>query len=266
MQFETMSQLGDTLKGVLKISKGSVEVLRPDLLQGLLMDRLIWTAVFHERGDLRGTACWVIKMTAAQLGVSIQAPQALEQLFDGEEAFLFPTFSLRGMVYDCARVIFRTALRKSLGAFCFECLSGQRGYPAPAGYEATIVAAALREHFSGPIFIGKRPLLDIKNKKAGLRLFGDSLEEIFIRCASSESPQKKQGWTATEALLIEKRLWQLSNAKKEEYCADWAVAFAQPFEGKRLQGAQEKLQALNGRHGKTFSLRDEIAAASRAWA
>ncbi len=66
-----------------------------------------------------------------------------------------PAINLRGMTYDLARALFRVARAKNAGAFIFEIARTEMVYTdqSPAEYAAVCLAAAVREGFSGPVFI-----------------------------------------------------------------------------------------------------------------
>ncbi len=157
MLFQTMSQLGDTLKGIIEISNGQVRVIDPARIRGALIDRLVHTAVFHEKPDLRGTARWIIKMTAPQVGVYLASIQPLYEAIGRGEAggFTVPAINVRGMAYDTARAIFRAALKDRVGAFILEIAKSEMGYTnqSPAEYAAVMTAAAIQEGYQGPLFI-----------------------------------------------------------------------------------------------------------------
>jgi len=72
--------------------------------------------------------------------------------FDG---FTVPAMNLRSMTYDLARAIFRTAKKNSSGAFIFEIAKSEMGYTAqaPVEYTAVVLAAAIKENYTGPVFI-----------------------------------------------------------------------------------------------------------------
>jgi fructose/tagatose bisphosphate aldolase len=63
--------------------------------------------------------------------------------------------NVRGMTYDTARSIFRTAMHLEAGAFILEIARSEIAYTdqRPSEYVAVILAAALREGFRGPVFI-----------------------------------------------------------------------------------------------------------------
>lgn len=71
------------------------------------------------------------------------------------EGFTVPAMNLRSMTYDLARAIFRTAKKNNSGAFIFEIAKSEMGYTAqaPVEYTAVVIAAAIKENYTGPVFI-----------------------------------------------------------------------------------------------------------------
>jgi len=69
--------------------------------------------------------------------------------------FTVPAINLRSMTYDLARAIFRVADKNSAGAFIFEIARSEIGYTnqPPIEYASMVLAAAIRENYSGPVFI-----------------------------------------------------------------------------------------------------------------
>ncbi len=69
--------------------------------------------------------------------------------------FTVPAINLRCLTYYLARAIFRTALKTNSGAFIFEIAKSEMGYTGqpPIEYTGVILAAAIKENFSGPVFI-----------------------------------------------------------------------------------------------------------------
>ncbi len=157
MPFQTMSQIGDTIKGIIEIHDGDVQVLAPALIQGPLIDRLTQTAVFHEKSEMRATARWIIKMIAPRLGIYLSSIAPLYQAMGRGEVkgFTVPAVNIRGMAYGSARALFRAANKHHVGAFILEIAKSEMGYThqSPAEYAAVMTAAAIAEGFSGPLFI-----------------------------------------------------------------------------------------------------------------
>ncbi len=69
--------------------------------------------------------------------------------------FTVPAINLRSMTYDLAKTIFRVAKKNNSGAFIFEIAKSEMGYTAqpPIEYSSVILAAAVKENYSGPVFI-----------------------------------------------------------------------------------------------------------------
>ncbi len=69
--------------------------------------------------------------------------------------FTTPAMNIRVLSYDSARAVFRAAKRLDVGALICEIARSEIGYTEqrPAEYVAVMTAAALREGFTGPLFI-----------------------------------------------------------------------------------------------------------------
>jgi len=66
-----------------------------------------------------------------------------------------PAINLRSLTYDLARAIFRVGKKNNAKAFIFEIAKSEMGYTAqpPVEYSAVILGAAIKENYSGPVFI-----------------------------------------------------------------------------------------------------------------
>ena len=87
-------------------------------------------------------------------------PQSIHEFYAargrGEfSGFTVPAINLRSMTYDLARAIFRVALKNDAAAFVFEIARSEIGYTdqPPIEYAGMVMAAALKEGYSGPVFI-----------------------------------------------------------------------------------------------------------------
>ena len=69
--------------------------------------------------------------------------------------FTVPAINLRSMTYDLARAIFRVAKKNDSGAFVFEIARSEIGYTnqPPVEFASMVMAAAIKEEYSGPVFI-----------------------------------------------------------------------------------------------------------------
>jgi len=138
------------------VHDGQVTVSREAVLATPAMDALARAAVFGD-ADERHHARWLIWELGQAVGVR---PASIHDLYmargRGEvHGFTVPAINVRGMAYDTARSIFRTANRMKAGAFILEIARSEIAYTdqRPSEYVAVMLAAALREGFRGPVFI-----------------------------------------------------------------------------------------------------------------
>jgi fructose-bisphosphate aldolase, class II len=135
---------------------GRVTVHDESAIASPAMDKLVYTAVFGET-DERDDARWLIWEIGQAVGVQAWSIHDL-YLARGRGktgGFTVPAMNIRGMVYDTARALFRTAVRLKVGALIVEIARSEIAYTdqRPAEYVAVMLAAAMREGFRGPVFI-----------------------------------------------------------------------------------------------------------------
>jgi fructose/tagatose bisphosphate aldolase len=155
--FESVKQMSDAVKPAATLLSDRVSVTHVDGVTGDLVDKLAWTAVFGADAELRGTARWIIRSVAAAAGIR---PASIHDLYmamgrGDVGGFTVPAINVRAMAYDTARAVIRAAKKLNAGAFIFEIARSEIGYTEqrPHEYAAVVIAAALREHFTGPICI-----------------------------------------------------------------------------------------------------------------
>jgi fructose/tagatose bisphosphate aldolase len=138
------------------VNDGNVSVSREGALASSAMDSLARAAVFGER-DEREYARWLIWELGQRVGLRAASIHDLYLARGRGEihGFTVPAINVRGMAYDTARSIFRTAIRRKAGAFILEIARSEIAYTdqRPAEYVAVMLAAALREGFRGPVFL-----------------------------------------------------------------------------------------------------------------
>jgi len=76
----------------------------------------------------------------------------------GKEEFsgsTVPAINIRSLTYDLAKALFRVGKKNNSKTFIFEIAKSEMGYTAqaPVEYSAVILAAAIKENYTGPIFI-----------------------------------------------------------------------------------------------------------------
>ena len=157
MTFASVKEMSDAVRPAATVLSDRVSVTSAGSIDGDLVDRLVWTAVFGADAELRGTARWIVRSLAAARGVQLASIHEFYMAMGSDRAggFTVPAINVRAMAYDTARAVFRAATRLKAGAFILEIARSEIGYTEqrPHEYVAVMLAAALREGFSGPLFI-----------------------------------------------------------------------------------------------------------------
>lgn len=186
------AELVQSLDGIVTIRTDGVNVSDHSRLNGDVIDILAWSAVFGA-SDVREAARWLIWSIAQEVGIY---PASIHELYIAAGRYDYdhataPAINVRGMAYDFARTIIRTAREKRTKQFLFEIARSEMGYTdqQPAEFAAVMIAAALREGYRGPLFIqgdhqqinAKKYQQDPDAEMAGLRtLITDSLNAGFF--------------------------------------------------------------------------------------
>jgi hypothetical protein len=122
------------------------------------IDDLVHAAVFSSDAAAKAEARKQIHLRARQAGA---VPSSIFPLYDAigrgelKPSFTVPAHNIRALTYDVARALFRAAMRHDAGAFIFEIARSEIGYSEqrPGEYAACVLAAAIKEGFTGPVFI-----------------------------------------------------------------------------------------------------------------
>jgi len=153
---EQLVMTGQPFGDAVAVQGGRVTVTRAEALASERMDELVRAAVFGEQ-EARDHARWLIWELGQAVGVR---PASIHELYMARgqgkvRGFTVPAMNLRGMVYDTARAVFRTARKLDAGAFILEIARSEIAYTEqrPSEYVAVLLAAAMREGFRGPVFI-----------------------------------------------------------------------------------------------------------------
>src|SRR6266487_3006123 len=120
------------------------------------IDGLVRKAVFGSDNE-KAHARWMIWEMGQKEGVR---PASIHELYMARgrgdvPPFTTPAMNIRILSYDTGRAIFRAAKRLDAGAIICEIARSEIAYTdqRPAEYVAVMTAAALREGFTGPLFI-----------------------------------------------------------------------------------------------------------------
>ncbi|HZI75293.1 MAG TPA: class II fructose-bisphosphate aldolase [Gemmatimonadales bacterium] len=146
----------DRYDGAVVVVPGGIKLRDQNKLRSAATDRLAWQAVFAEPND-REAARWLLWELGQVTGAR---PASINDLYlargRGEcGGFTVPAINVRMLTYDTARAIFRAARAGKAGAIILEIARSEIAYTEqrPAEYVAVLIAAALREGYTLPLFI-----------------------------------------------------------------------------------------------------------------
>jgi fructose/tagatose bisphosphate aldolase len=146
----------DLYQGSVTVVPGGVKVRDQARLRSAATDRLVWQAVFGSTEE-REAARWLLWELGQVTGAR---PASINDLYlargRGEcGGFTVPAINVRMLAYDTARAIFRAARAGKAGAIILEIARSEIAYTEqrPAEYVAVMIAAALREGYTLPLFI-----------------------------------------------------------------------------------------------------------------
>jgi fructose/tagatose bisphosphate aldolase len=154
---QSVTDLQNALKGVVKIEDGEVRVVDEAKLRGPVLDDLVFNAVFAE-DEVQATARYLLWEMGQALGVQ---PASINDLYlargraETPGNWTTPAMNLRTLTYDMARAVFRAALERDVGAMIFEIARSEIGYTSqrPSEYATVVIGAAIREGYQGPLFV-----------------------------------------------------------------------------------------------------------------
>ncbi len=154
--FADLADLRRALDGAATVDGDGLVVHDEAAFRGELTDRIAYTAVFGD-DEAKAAARWVIRAAATALGaVSASIHDLYMAGGRGEYANrTAPAINVRGLTYDVARTIFRSAQATDNGIFLFEIARSEMGYTdqRPAEYATSVLAGAIREGHRGPVFV-----------------------------------------------------------------------------------------------------------------
>jgi fructose-bisphosphate aldolase, class II len=153
---DATQQVLDLYGGAVSQVPGGVKLRDPSKLRSAATDRLAWLAVFGS-GTERDAARWLLWELGQVTGAR---PASINDLYlargRGEcGGFTVPAINVRMLAYDTARAIFRAARAGKAGAIILEIARSEIAYTEqrPAEYVSVMIAAALREGYTLPLFI-----------------------------------------------------------------------------------------------------------------
>ena len=156
MLYKDVKEIKASLSGILTLGGEGVKITDSDKFNKKTIDEIVYNAVFGDQ-EIREICRWVIWECSQKLGIYPSSIQGLyEARAHGEYSNItVPASNIRGMTYDTARALFRSAIKNNVKAFIFEIARSEIGYTdqKPSEYTAVVLGAALKEGYKGPVFI-----------------------------------------------------------------------------------------------------------------
>ena len=123
----------------------------------VVIDDMIEKAVFDSDPQTRQEWRQNIRDLAAASGIRLASMQGLYEAA-GKGLYrnkTVPAMNIRALTYETARAVFRMALKHKVGPFVFEIARTEMVYTdqPPAEYAVSVLAAAIKEGWKGPVFI-----------------------------------------------------------------------------------------------------------------
>jgi fructose-bisphosphate aldolase, class II len=148
----------DDLSDSVRVSgDGAFELVSEEALRSAGIDRLAHAAALADDEDVRDTARWLIRGAGSRLGI---VPASIHEVYiargRGEVGgFTVPAINVRAAGFDTGRALFAAARELKVGALICEIARSEIGYTdqRPAEYVAVMTAAAIKEGWSGPLFV-----------------------------------------------------------------------------------------------------------------
>jgi len=122
------------------------------------IDHQIFQSIFSKDEGTKKNARQTIRKTADEKGI---LPSSLFTLYKAigrreiDRQLTVPAINIRTLTYDTARIIFKLMHKHQIGPVIFEIAKSEMGYTdqTPDEYAVSIISAALKENYKGPVFI-----------------------------------------------------------------------------------------------------------------
>lgn len=155
--FGSVEALHDALKGILNIEGEDVKVLDENRLKSEALRELALNSAINDNIKVVKEARRIIRKIASDRGIKTASihDYYMSVPHDDTVNFTVPAINLRMMTYDSSRAVFRSAKKINAGLLIFEIARSEIGYTkqSPDEYVSSLLAAAIREDYPGPIFV-----------------------------------------------------------------------------------------------------------------
>ena len=155
----------------LAIQGDLIEFLDAENFRSKAVDNLIETLILGDDKDVKNFVFQVVRQAARKFKVY---PHSIQAIYDARAReklthFSVPAINLRTLTYDLARTIFKSVGKIDAGPVIFEIARSEIGYTdqSPRLYAANVILAAIKEGYTGPVFIqGDHFQVNLKKFKA----------------------------------------------------------------------------------------------------
>ncbi len=155
--FGSVEALHDALKGILNIEGEDVKVLDENRFKSEALRELALNSAINDKIEVVKEARRIIRKIASDRGIKTASihDYYMSVPHDDTVNFTVPAINLRMMTYDSSRAVFRSAKKVNAGLLIFEIARSEIGYTkqSPDEYVSSLLAAAIREDYPGPIFV-----------------------------------------------------------------------------------------------------------------
>lgn len=157
MFYQDIKDLVEKTKSAIRISSDGISVEDKARVKAKVIDELVYNLCLNQNQEIKNSCYWIIWELAAALGIY---PASIQGLYEAKgkgkySRITVPAVNIRGLTYDVARALIRTAMKLKSLSFIFEIAKSEIGYTLqrPAEYTAICLAAAIKEDFAGPLFV-----------------------------------------------------------------------------------------------------------------
>lgn len=136
---------------------GEINITNEDKLYSDGIDTLAYTSALSNDTSVRFSAKVLIRKIAPLVGVRSSSIYELYKAIGCGDVYGFsvPAMNIRMIAYDFSQVVFEEAIKREAGAFILELARHEMDYTdqRPDEFSASVLAAAIKTRFKGPVFI-----------------------------------------------------------------------------------------------------------------
>ncbi len=175
----------------IRLTKDGIGIIDAEDLKDRVIDRLVYTSVFHSDKDVVDACRYIIFETAKKLGA---VPASIYNLYKSRASnkcsgFSVPAINIRGLTYDVGRTLFHAVMEHNVGAFILEIARSEIGYTSqrPAEYSTVLLGAAIKEGYRGPLFLqGDHFQINLKKYKDNKEEETEALKKLVLEAIEAE--------------------------------------------------------------------------------